>query len=249
MPSDATSNQAFRESIARDYFHSTSARGSAASQADFDGSVAGLRRRLAPWLDVHGRAVLDLGSGTGELCRVVLDAGAVSATGVNLSADEIAFARTQSKATFVHSDITEYLDHAPAASIDRIFALNILEHLDKDQLARVLRGAWRVLRPRGSLVGMVPNATSPYGGMTRYWDMTHENAFTPSSVIQLARFIGYADRVDFRECGPVPYGFISSIRYALWQGMRLGIKFRLLVELASTKGGVYTADMLFRLWK
>ena len=94
---------------------------------------------------------------------------------------------------------------------------------------------------------MVPNATSPFGGMTRYWDITHQNAFAPSSVRQLARLVGFADDVQFRECGPVPYGVISSIRYGLWQVIRLLIWGYLMVELASSKGGVYTADMMFRL--
>ena len=113
----------------------------------------------------------------------------------------------------------------------------------------VLEAAFRCLRPGGRLVAMVPNATSPFGGMTRYWDITHYNAFTPSSVLQLSRLVGFGEAADFRECGPVPYGFVSGVRYALWQMIRLVIKGYLLVELASTKGGLYTSDMLFRLAK
>ena len=43
--------------------------------------------------------------------------------------------------------------------------------------------------------------------------------------------------------------FRSSLRYALWQMIRLVIKAYLLVEMASDKGGIYTADMMFRLTK
>ena len=165
------------------------------------------------------------------------------------SEEEIDFARTQVNAEFACQDIADFLESRPVASVDRIFALNILEHLDKDKLVRVLESAHRCLRPGGRLVAMVPNATSPFGGMTRYWDITHYNAFTPSSVRQLSRLTGFAESAEFRECGPVPYALVSGLRYALWQMIRLVIKAYLLVELASDKGGIYTADMMFRLTK
>ncbi len=235
--------------VVENYFRTTSASGSAVSDTAFNASVLGLKRRLGSWLDVKGRVVLDLGSGTGELCKCALDAGAASAIGVNLSAEEIEFAQARCGATFVQSEIEEYLRSAQEASVDRVFALNILEHLGKDQLIGVLEGVRRVLKPGGALVVMVPNATSPFGGMTRYWDFTHEIAFTPSSVNQISKLVGFDKGVEFRECGPVPYGVVSGIRYALWQAIRMGIWFRLMVELASSKGGIYTADLMFRIEK
>lgn len=238
-----------RRRVIDDYFRTTSASGGAASQAGFDASAKGLRLRLEPWFRVAGRSVLDLGSGTGELCKLALDAGAREVTGVNLSVDEIEYARSRCSARFVHQDIERYLVDLKPDSIDNMFALNILEHLDKDQLLRVLEAAFRALSPGGTIVAMVPNATSPFGGMTRYWDITHESAFTPSSVTQLAKLIGFEAAPEFRECGPVPHGFISGIRFVLWQVIRLAIKAYLMVELASTKGNVYTADMLFRMTK
>ncbi|MFT3755263.1 MAG: class I SAM-dependent methyltransferase [Pseudoxanthomonas sp.] len=235
--------------VVADYFRTTSASGSAASNSHFDASMRGLVRRLSSWLDVKGLFVVDLGSGTGELCKCAIDSGASKVVGVNLSAEEIEYARTQCSADFVLSDIGGYLASIPADSVDRIYALNILEHLGKDQLVNVLEGAHRALKPGGALVAMVPNATSPFGGMTRYWDFTHEIAFTPSSVNQLAKLVGFGKPPAFRECGPVPYGVVSTIRYLLWQVIRLGIRFRLLVELASGKSGIYTADMMFRIEK
>jgi hypothetical protein len=84
--------------------------------------------------------------------------------------------------------------------------------------------------------------------MTRYWDITHQLAFAPSSVWQLARLTGFS-HVEFRECGPIPYGFVSGIRFLLWQGIRLMLFMYLMVEKANGKGGIYTSDMLFKLKK
>jgi SAM-dependent methyltransferase len=238
-----------QQRVVADYFRTTSGGGVSASESGFAFSVAGLRRRLKPWLDVEGKAVLDLGSGHGVLCRIAEDARAASVVGVNLSAEEIAYARTKSRATFEHQDIAKYLSQCPPASVDRVFALNILEHLDKDSLVQVLEGVFRALCDEGRLIIMVPNATSPFGGMTRYWDITHHNAFTPSSLKQLARLVGFDAELDFRECGPVPHGLVSGARFVLWQFIRLGIYSYLMVETASSKGGIYTADMLVRFTK
>ena len=235
--------------VVEDYFRTTSGVGGAASNDAFESSVLGLRRRLGNLLNVNGKDVVDLGSGTGELCKLALQAGARHVVGVNMSHEEIDFAKGLVNADFVLQDIEAYLQSLPETSVDQIFALNILEHLDKDKLLRVLEAAYRCLRPAGQLVAMVPNATSPFGGMTRYWDITHHNAFTPSSVRQLSRMVGFGEAAEFRECGPVPYAFFSGVRYVLWRVIRLGLMAYLIVELASTKGGIYTADMMFRLTK
>ena len=132
-------------------------------------------------------------------------------------------------------------------SFDFISAFNFLEHLPKDTLRDVLIETRRVLRPGGTLVAMVPNAISPFSGITRYWDITHEWAFTPNNFRQLAALTGWDPTVEFRECGPVPHGLVSGIRYLIWQAIRLGIAGWMLVELADRKGGVYTMDMLVRL--
>jgi SAM-dependent methyltransferase len=233
--------------VIQSYFETTSARGGDAP-IDYATLTLGLRRGLDDWLDVNGLRVLDLGSGTGELCWLARSAGAREVVGVNLSDSEIAFARGHVDADFVCADVVDYLASLPDRSVDRIYALNLLEHLCKDQLVRLLEQAHRCLDAGGQLIALVPNATSGYGAMTRYWDITHQLAFTPSSVRQLMRLCAYTSST-FREWGPRPHGLVSALRYIVWQGFRLAIAFRLLVETGSAKGGVYTVDMLFRLSK
>ena len=234
--------------VVRAYFETTSGAGAGADSRDYAAATAGLRRGLGDWLDVAGQRVVDLGCGTGELCWLARQAGASTVVGVNLSEGELAFARRQVDAKFVCADVLAHLQTLPDASVDRIYALNLLEHLDKDLLVRLLEQASRCLAPHGSLVAMVPNAISAYGSMTRYWDITHQLSFTPSSVAQLMRLCGFRD-CAFREWGPKPHGLISTVRYGLWQTIRAAIAFRLMVETGSAKGGVYTVDMLFRLRK
>ena len=215
---------------------------------NYQAGTVGLKRGLKKWLNVKGKKVLDLGCGTGELCWLATNLGAQSVVGVNLSQGEINYAKSHIHATFICQDILEYLSQCESESVDVLYALNILEHLTKDDLAKVLDQSKRVLRDGGHLIAMVPNATSPFGAMTRYWDITHHQAFTPSSVQQLMRVFGFS-KVEFAEWGPRVHGVISCCRYLLWQFIRATIYLRLMIETGSGKGGIYTADMLFRLSK
>ncbi len=232
--------------ITVNYYKTTS------SEYDYEVNYAhfepGIRRSLGGWLDVKDKSVIDLGCGIGQLCWVLKNMGARDIVGVNACKEEIDIAMQRVKVKFEVMDILEYLTGLPDESIDRIFALNILEHLDKDYLINVLIQAYRVLKMNGTVTAIVPNATSPYGCMTRYWDITHVLSFTPSSVNQLKNYCGFK-YAEFKELGPKPHGLISGIRYLLWRTIRIFIILRLLIEVASVKGSVYTADFAFRITK
>ncbi|MGN6819234.1 MAG: class I SAM-dependent methyltransferase [Sphingomonas sp.] len=237
-----------QERVIDQYFETTSSR-TAFTEAMKANAVSTLGRLLGDWGAQPGEVMVDLGSGMGEGCLFALSRGAASATGINLSSGENELARERVPgATFLDTDLVSGLKGLADGSVDRIMALNILEHIDKQTLATVLEEGARVLKPTGCLVAMTPNAGSPFGSMTRYWDITHEIAYTPSAFRQIGLLCGFK-RFDFRECGPRPHGVVSTIRYVLWQMIRLSIKFRLMVEMASTKGGIYTADMLTRMAK
>ena len=100
-----------RQRIIDDYFETTSSAGLQAER-DYRAATAGLARGLGNWLDVDGKRVVDLGSGTGELCWLALNRGASQVVGVNLSQDEIDYSSVQVHADFVCADVVEYLRSA-----------------------------------------------------------------------------------------------------------------------------------------
>lgn len=237
-----------RDEVTQHYYRTTSSRGHQRTREHYDLAAALLKRRLGPWTPQLKEArCLDLGCGCGEMLYCLEREGIKNTAGVDLCREEIEEAKLFVGGNLVHSDVLEYLRQTESKSFDFITAFNFLEHLSKEYLRDVLLETLRVLRPGGTLVGMVPNSISPFSGITRYWDITHEWAFSPNNLRQLAALTGFDPILEFRECGPVPHGPISGIRYLIWQLIRLGIAGWLLVELADRKGSVYTMDMLMRL--
>lgn len=229
------------------YYTSTSGRAGPVGRDYYEGVWPGLQRRLKGWLPKAGSDVLDLGCGLGGLLYLCERLDCRSRTGVNLCKEEIDVAQRFVNASLSHGDLLSFLRQSDV-SYDWIGCFNILEHLPKDDVLETLELCAARLRPGGALVVMVPNGLSPFSGTTRYWDITHTLAFVPNNFRQLAPLCGFSS-VDFRECGPVPHGVVSTVRSLLWQYVRILTRLRLLVETADAKDGIYTMDMLVRLTK
>jgi 2-polyprenyl-3-methyl-5-hydroxy-6-metoxy-1,4-benzoquinol methylase len=245
---EMTASRSLRDEITLHYYRTTSGRGHRRTREYYELAAALLKRRLGPWAPQLKEArCLDLACGCGEMLYCLERNGIRNTAGVDLCREEIDEGRLFVRGSLIHSDVLDYLRQTDSKSFDFITAFNFLEHLPKDYLKDVLFETRRILRPGGALVGMVPNSISPFSGITRYWDITHEWAFSPNNFRQLAALTGFDPTVEFRECGPVPHGPVSGIRYLIWQLIRLGISGWLLVELADRKGSVYTMDMLVRL--
>ncbi len=238
------------QAVTLGYYETTAARSHAASKEYYDSSADGMFRWLGPWLPVDQQAeCLDLACGCGEMQYLLERQGFANTTGVDLCKDELDLARKFLKGGLVNDDILRYLQGCSSGSIEFISALNILEHLRKEILHQVLVEVRRVLKPGGTLVAIVPNAVSPFGALTRHWDITHEWAFTTNNFRQLSTLIGFEEAVEFRECGPVAHGPVSFVRSLLWQCIRAIIAIRFLIEIGSLKDGIYTMDMMVRLRK
>lgn len=229
------------------YHRTTSSRSGTVDEHRYQLCADGLKRRLRGWLPEPQHNVLDLGCGMGELLYLFHSLGCRNLTGVNLCQEEIDQARRFVLADFYRADLLQFLRESHD-TYDWIGCFNIFEHLEKDQILEALQLCASRLRSGGCLVVMVPNGLSPYSGVTRYWDFTHKLAFVPNNFRQLMPICGF-DTVEFRECGPVPHGIISTIRYGLWMLVRQCIKARLMIEVADVKEGIYTMDMLLKMVK
>jgi SAM-dependent methyltransferase len=187
--------------------------------------------------------ILDLACGAGKLLFFFSEQGDKDLTGVDISPDQVALAR-QVTPDVRQESVLDHLESNPS-SYDLITGYDIIEHFHKDEVLRFLDGCLNVLKPGGRLILQTPNADSPWGTMHRYNDFTHEICFNPNSLTRLLRMVGFF-HIEFREAEPVPWGnsLTSSVRYVIWQTIRVGLRIWNLAETGTVGGGVWTRVFL-----
>jgi SAM-dependent methyltransferase len=202
------------------------------------------RYRLRGWLPQSKTArIVDLACGGGTLLHFLLSQGYRCVEGVDISPDQVALSR-QVTPHVTQGNAIEFLESAPD-QFDLITGFDIIEHLYKDEALRFLDAACAALKVGGRLILQTPNADSPWGAQHRFNDFTHELGFTPNALGRLLRVAGFSDS-ESRECGPPPYGLsvASTIRFALWQLIRLQLMAWNLIETGSAGDRVLTRVFL-----
>jgi SAM-dependent methyltransferase len=163
--------------------------------------------------------------------------------GVDLSPEQVALSRQVLEPERVHEgDAIAFLEARPA-TFTLILGIDIVEHLEKEEVMRFLDAARLALRPSGRLVLQTPNAATPWGSEYRYADFTHEVGLTPNALTRLLTLTGF-EAVESREMGPVPHGVPSILRILLWRLIRLGLLAWNYVEMGAPGSGVLTRIML-----
>ena len=212
--------------------------------AEYAAAARQFRRRWAGLLPLdRGAAILELGCGAGHFVKFLREGGYERVEGIDRSAREIARAAAAGIDGLRCIDAGERLTGSKE-EFDTVVALNFFEHLRKDEIVHVLGLVHTALRPGGRLLAVTPNALSPFGGATRYWDFSHETGFTPASWRQLARLTGFAEP-SFGEFGPLPHSLAGAVRTALWQVIRLGLVTMSYIEVGGPRdpSWTFTADM------
>lgn len=187
-------------------------------------------------------AILDLGCGPGPVIHFLAQAGhrngvdGCKVVGVDTSNEQVELAQSLGIEGVILGDLDKFLASAANGSFDVVFALDILEHLDRPALFETLDQIRRVLKPGGRLILHVPNAEGIFGARIRFGDITHEMAFTTSSIRQALRTCGFS-RVECFEDTPIGSSFLSNaVRKTIW--LFGTAAFRLLYAAESGSRGV-----------
>lgn len=191
----------------------------------------------------RGAAVLDLGCGHGTLVYLARRAGYRNVSGVDVSPDQVAEARRLGIEGVSQGDLVDTLAALPADSQDLIVAFDVIEHFTRDELLPLVDEVLRTLAPGGRWIIHTPNAESPFFGRIRYGDITHELAFTTSSLSQLLLASGFRAAAFFEDT-PVVHGPRSAARYVAWKAARALLRLYLAAETGSTGSGVLTQNLL-----
>lgn len=163
----------------------------------------------------QGKTLLDLGCGSGHLCRIASLQGARTVVGVDLVPPTVA----PDAWTFLTVDLegeawaAQLAEHFPERRVDHILAFDIIEHLASP--VRFLEGCRRLLAPQGKLVLTTPNIASwerlargrQWSGAT---DPQHRVLFSPYSLGFLLERTGFStERMTARMRALEPLGRFS----------------------------------------
>jgi SAM-dependent methyltransferase len=185
-----------------------------------------IRRHFPP---DRNSVVLELGCGHGAFLFAMRQAGYMQVRGVDWADEQVRAARDLGIVGVEHGDVMSALTATATGSVDVVVAFDLIEHFTKGELLPLIDEVHRVLRSGGRWIIHVPNAEAPFGARMRYWDFTHELAFTRVSMAQLLKSSGFAT-VRCYEDQPVPHGVKSFVRLLLWKVIRAGLLLYLAVE-------------------
>jgi SAM-dependent methyltransferase len=146
-----------------------------------------------------GDRVVDFGAGLGKFAKRMSELGfAVEC----IEPDEAQAARMSADGLVVHSG----LEALPDSSVDYIYTLNVLEHIDDD--AAVLRQFCRTLKPGGRLLIYVPAFYLLYSSMDRR--VGHVRRYRRGNLREKVRSAGLTVIHDrYVDC----MGFLASLLF------------------------------------
>ena len=204
-------------------------------------SVQGLAPR-APYLNrlirlhfPNDRAarILDLGCGYGAVIHFARQAGYRNIRGVDGSQEQVAAARRLGIEGVEAGDVMPALADCVTRSLDCVVAFDLIEHFTRDELLHLVDEVKRVLVPGGIWIIHAPNGESPFGSRVRYGDLTHELAFTRTSIGQLLYSSGFSAARSYEDA-PIPHGLRSSVRRGMWFAFRGMLRLYLAAETGET---------------
>lgn len=163
--------------------------------------------------------VLDLGCGSGYLVRWLVDLGYTDVHGVDVSAEQIAYARGLGLPV-CQGDCLDYL--ATHGGFDAIISTDVIEHQTKEEVIDFLEAIRRALVPGGTVILRTGNMSSIYGLTIRYIDFTHETGFNEPSLRQVLLATGFRDiRITDNKApfGWKPKRLARWVLFKLWRAV------------------------------
>jgi 2-polyprenyl-3-methyl-5-hydroxy-6-metoxy-1,4-benzoquinol methylase len=191
--------------------------------------------------------IVDLGCGHGAFLYFLARAGFTCIEGVDTSPEQIELAHRLGIPQAERGDVVEFLVRHKENSLDAVLLMDVVEHLDPQELFDLLDSVNHVLAPGGICLVHVPNGEGLYGMRVRYGDFTHKLAFTAKSANQIFRTLGFS-RIETYEDKPVMHGAKSIVRRVLWDCLTLQHRLLLLAETGAG-GAILSQNILIRATK
>lgn len=157
----------------------------------------------------HGKSVLDIACGSGYGSRLLLQAGAATVTGVDVSSEAVAFATEKNggdRIQYIHADAERY----NAGHFDLIVSFETIEHLDNRQ--SFLENLSTMLNENGMLIISTPNKaiTSPMKPAHKIRNKYHKYEYVEQEFVSALQNVGFN---TIQKFGQHPYPWIFNIQF------------------------------------
>lgn len=196
--------------------------------------------------DDKNTRILDIGCGYGKNLIELQEYGYQNAVGVDISKQQVEFAKDLGCKNVILKDPILYLDEANEL-FDVVLLIDLVEHLELEYLIDLLQKIDTKLSPNGCILMQTPNGMSPMSPFI-YADLTHVRAYTPQSLRQLCRLSGLPDPSVY-ALYPTKAG-ANRLRRVIWKTvLNPLIKAFLLGAHGGTYGGIYTGNILAKVEK
>lgn len=181
-----------------------------------------------------GASIIDIACGGGHFIYFLQQQGYSNVWGIDISQEQLDVAEKMGVNNLKKSDFVEYLSKC-SVKFDMIIAIDIIEHLRKDEILSFLDTICDSLKPKGKVLIGTLNSQSLFSGRSLYCDFTHEQGFTPDSLSQVLRVCNFKNIQVYGE-EPVVYDLRSFIRFILWWMVKSVLKLYLVIESGTGRG-------------
>ncbi|MFT5725602.1 MAG: 2-polyprenyl-3-methyl-5-hydroxy-6-metoxy-1,4-benzoquinol methylase [Bacteroidia bacterium] len=189
--------------------------------------------------------ILDIGCGTGSLIKALNTLGYNNTYGVDLSEEQVKMASAFGIACIVQADVKDYLQDK-AGVYDVIFAVDLIEHLGKDELVDFLKLVNRGLKPGGTVVFRTPNMDAPLSAVFAFADFTHEVFLNKSSAKQLLQSCGYQEVEISEGITFIENGVKEIIRKIGWAITQIGLKAMLFLSARTWDEVLFSPNIVIK---
>ena len=171
--------------------------------------------------------VLELGCGPGYLLDFLSKNGFNNLTGIDISSEQIQIAKSKGF-NAIEMDVVEYLGQN-SNKCDIIFALDFIEHFNKDELFALFKLINLNLDVNGLLILRTPNGEGLFPNSIIYGDLTHQTILNKNSLSQLLSYSGF-ESFSYFENSPIMKNLQGIVRRSLWEIIKILLNFIRLIE-------------------
>ena len=207
--------------------------------SEFDGksveiTVSKYRYQYLPILKEFNKDVriLELGCGRGTFLEFLINNGYKNVLGIDVSKEQINIAKSQ----YLNAEeigVLEYLK-SNNEKFDLIFAIDLIEHFNKDELIFLFEGIYNNLRNGGAFVFHTPNGLGINANRIIHGDLTHLTIFAPNSAMQILKLVGF-NGIKFCETEPYAKNINGTVRLLLWKFIKFVSNAVRLIETGGTE--------------